>query len=362
MNAHVFPGWAVIGIFLILLVDGLVTGSNFLIPVTTAVLGYFVLSRPRRRLEDMGVPNAVTALGFTLLIVLVVTVTLVTFSSPVSNLIRDLPELLTNLQRELALLRNPTLDAVSEAANAIDEMVDTKKDEGMKVEVVADEDTTRQILTLAPRLFSQIVFAILLLFFLLNSGDFFLARAADSLSRTRDRALILEIFNTIETRLGRYLGGITLINLGLGVTVGAIMFALGIERYMAIGAMAFALNYIPYLGGFIGSCIAALLASAQFGDLWMPFLAFAGYMICTSVEGQVITPLLISRRMQLNAPVLFLVVAFFAYIWSIIGMIVAVPILIVAKIICDEIEPLRHLGRFIGDSPKPEKPVPLQVD
>ena len=79
-------------------------------------------------------------------------------------------------------------------------------------------------------------------------------------------------------------------------------------------------------------------------------LVFAIYMGCTSIEGQIVTPLLISRRMHLNAPVLFLVVAFFAYIWSVIGMIVAVPLLIVAKIILDEIAPVRHLGRFLGDA------------
>ena len=353
--------FAVIGIFLILLIDGLVAGSNFLIPVTTAILGYFVLSRPRRRLEGLGVPTAAVALGFTAFIVLNVAFTLVMFSAPVSALLRDLPELLRDLQERLALAQSPTLEAVTEAAEAIDDMVETESD-GMTVEVVSDEDTTQQILTLAPRLLSQIFFAILLLFFLLNSGDFFLRRAVDCLSNVQDKAQAESIFDTIEQRLGRYLGGITLINLGLGVTVGAIMFALGVERYMAIGAMAFALNFIPYLGGFIGSCIAALLVSAQFGDLWMPFLAFAAYMVCTSIEGQVVTPLLISRRMQLNAPVLFLVVAFFAYIWSVIGMVVAVPILIVAKIICDEIEELQHVGRFLGDASEPATPQPLSVD
>lgn len=362
MQATLSPSWAIIGIFMILLVHGLVAGANFLIPATAAILGYFVLSRPRRKLERLGVPTSLVALTFTTIIVATVAIALLVFSAPVSSMIHDLPDLLTDLQRELALVRNSTLEAVNDAAKAIDEMVDQDGQEGMKVEVVANEDTTSQILTLAPRLFSQIVFAILLLFFLLNSGDFFLSRAADSLSRRQDKARILDVFNAIETRLGRYLGGITLINLGLGITVGVIMFLLELERYMAIGVMAFALNFIPYLGGFVGSCVAALLASAQFGDLWMPFLAFAGYMACTSVEGQMITPLLISRRMQLNAPVLFLVVAFFAYIWSIIGMIVAVPILIVTKIICDEIEPLHHVGRFIGEVDTSETERALQID
>ena len=54
--------------------------------------------------------------------------------------------------------------------------------------------------------------------------------------------------------------------------------------------------------------------------------------------------------MRLNTPILFLMVAFFAYIWSVVGMVVAVPILIVAKSICDQIEGLQRIGHFLGDS------------
>ena len=83
---------------------------------------------------------------------------------------------------------------------------------------------------------------------------------------------------------------------------------------------------------------------------WEAVGVFATYMALTSIEGQIVTPLAISRRMQLNTPILFLVVAFFAYIWSVVGMVVAVPILIVTKIVCDEIEGLHALGHFLGDA------------
>ena len=126
------------------------------------------------------------------------------------------------------------------------------------------------------------------------------------------------------------------------------MFALGVNQYMAIGVMAFALNFIPYFGGLAGACVAALVASSQFGTLWSPLLVFAIYMGCTSIEGQIVTPLLISRRMHLNAPVLFLVVAFFAYIWSVIGMIVAVPLLVVLNVVASAIPGMRGISHFLS--------------
>ncbi|WP_051539486.1 AI-2E family transporter [Sulfitobacter sp. 20_GPM-1509m] len=344
----------VIGIFIIMLIYGLVAAASFLIPVTAAILGYFVLSRPRRGLERLGLPSGLVAFGFTGMIIALLSLSLYYFSSPVSMMIRDVPELLEQLQGRVNSASNDTIKAVADAAEAVDNMIeeteDSTEDKPVEVSVVEKDISTRHILTLAPQLVSQLLFAVLLLFFLLSSGDFFLQRAIENIARTEDKARALEVVATIERRLGRYLGGITLINAGLGLTIGAAMFALGVNQYMAIGVMAFALNFIPYFGGLAGACVAALVASSQFGTLWSPLLVFAIYMGCTSIEGQIVTPLLISRRMHLNAPVLFLVVAFFAYIWSVIGMIVAVPLLIVAKIILDEIAPVRHLGRFLGDA------------
>lgn len=353
---HKATALPVIGIFVIMLIYGLVAASNFLIPVTAAVLAYFVLSRPRRGLQRLGIPSGVVAVLFTGLIVSLLSLSLYYFSSPVSMMVRDVPELVEQLQDRISATQNDTIKAVAEAAEAVDSMIETSDDEEgttekpVEVAVVDKENSTRQILTLAPQLVSQLLFAVLLLFFLLSSGDFFLQRAVESIGRSKDKSRALEIVATIERRLGRYLGGITLINAGLGLTIGAAMYLMGINQYSAIGVMAFALNFIPYFGGLAGACIAALVASSQFGAIWSPLLVFAIYMGCTSIEGQLVTPLLISRRMHLNAPVLFLVVAFFAYIWSVIGMIVAVPLLIVAKIILDEIEPMRHMGRFLGDA------------
>lgn len=70
---------------------------------------------------------------------------------------------------------------------------------------------------------------------------------------------------------------------------------------------------------------------SEFRELWPTFGVFFTYMALTSFEGQLMTPYLLSSRLKLNTPFVFISVAFFAWIWSVIGMVVAVPILIVAK-------------------------------
>lgn len=346
-----------VGIFLILFLQGLSSGASFLIPVTSAILAYFVLSRPRRFLSQHGLPNGLVAFSFTLIILFLVIGVLIYFAEPVSDLLRRLPWLVRDVQREIGSLSDSPIRAVAEAAEAMNAMIESDEDgEGqMKVEVVEDGSASRQILFLAPMVFSQVLFAIILLYFLLASGDFFLRRMIESLDRVEDKSRALEVVEAIERRLGQYLGAITIINAGLGLTVGTLMYIWGIEQYMVIGVLAFALNFVPYVGGLVGTGIAILLAFSQGESFWILVGAGASYAAATGLEGQLVTPSLVSRQMQLNAPILFLVVAFFAYIWSIIGMIVAVPILIVIKIFCDEIAPLRSVGHFLGGAADSEE-------
>lgn len=339
------------GIFLILLIQGLSSGASFLIPVTSAILAYFVLSRPRRFLSQHGIPNGLVALGFTLLILMLVAGALIYFAEPVSDLIKRLPWLIRDVQGQIGSMSDSPIRAVAEAADAMNAVMESTEEAGetaMQVEVVDEEKTSRQILFLAPRVLSQVLFAVIFLYFLLASGDFFLHRMIESLDRVEDKSRALEVVESIERRLGQYLGAITVINAGLGLTVGALMYVWGLEQYLVIGVMAFALNFVPYVGGLVGTCIAVLLGFSQGENFWVLAGIAGSYAAATGLEGQLITPSLVSRQMQLNAPILFLVVAFFAYIWSIIGMIVAVPILIVIKIFCDEIAPLRNLGHFLG--------------
>lgn len=339
-----------IGIFVIALVAALVSAASFLIPVTAAILSYFVFSRPRRVLERFGMPNMLIAALFTSILFVITGVAVAWFAEPVANLIDDMPRLMAEMQYKLGQGEG-ALDKVNKAAKAIDDAVGNGNEKkAMEVEVVDDTSTSVTILTMAPKVLSQVIFAIFLTFFLIGSGDFFARRTVQSLPTLRDKRRAVEIIKTVEDRLGRYLGGIAVINAGLGLSIGVAMWLWDLPNAIAIGVMGFAFNFIPFLGAVVGAGVAAIVAFVSFSEPWEAFGVFATYMALTSIEGQIVTPLAISRRMRLNTPILFMVVAFFAYIWSVVGMVVAVPVLIVIKIICDEIDGLRALGHFLGDN------------
>lgn len=342
-----------VGIFIISLVAALVSAANFLVPVTAAILSYFVFSRPRRALERLGVPNILIATFFTSILFVLAGFAIAWFAEPVAELIDDMPRLMLEMQTKLGDSTG-ALAKVNEAAKAIDDAVSSSESKSaMEVEVVSENSTSSTILTVAPKVLSQVVFAIFLTFFLIASGDFFARRTVESLPTLKDKRSAVEIIKTIEDRLGRYLGGIAIINAGLGLSIGVCMYLWQVPNAIAIGVMGFTLNFVPFLGAVAGASVAALVAFVSLDTGWEAVGVFATYMALTSIEGQIVTPLVIARRMQLNTPILFLMVAFFAYIWSVVGMVVAVPVLIVAKIVCDEIEGLKPLGHFLGDNTGP---------
>ncbi len=338
----------VFGIFCLLLLQAMVWASDFLIPVTAACLGYFVLNKPRRLLAKVGVAPVFSAAIFTAMVTALIVFLLVQLSAPTAQFIEDLPSLMDEIKEKLSAAGG-TLEAIKDATVAAEEIIEDQDAETVEVEVVSNTGIAATIFSMAPGFLSRILFALILLFFLIASGDMFLTKTVQSFDRFADKRRAVEVVHSIEERLGYYLGGISLINAGLGVAVAIAMYIWGLPSPILFGFMAFGLNFVPFLGGLLGATIAAAIAFVSLDGTWAAAGVFATYVVLTSIEGQFITPLVISRRMRLNTTVVFLFVAFFAWIWSIIGMIVALPILIVVKIACDETKSLRTLARFLGD-------------
>ena len=342
---------AVIGIFCLLFLQVLVWASDFLIPVTAACLGYFVLNRPRRLLAKIGLPPVASAVLFTAVLAVLIFILLVRLSAPAAEFIEDLPSLMEEIKQKLSAAGG-TLEAINDATVAAEEIIKDQDAKTVEVEVVSNTGIAATLFSMAPGFLSRVLFALFLLFFLIASGDMFLTKTVQSFDRFADKRRAVAVLHSIEDRLGYYLGGIAMINAGLGVAVAIAMHLWGLSGAVIFGFMAFGLNFIPFLGGLMGATVAAAVAFVNLDGTWTAAGVFATYMVLTSIEGQFVTPLVISRRMRLNTPIVFLFVAFFAWIWSIIGMIVALPILIVLKIACDETQSLKTLGRFLGDVEK----------
>jgi predicted PurR-regulated permease PerM len=342
----------VYGIFLLALVQALLVASEFLIPVTGAILAYFLLNAPRRGLARLGIGAPIAAAIFTLIIGTTLTLSVMALAQPVTNFVEDIPALIDDVR---VMARNPggPFEALSEAAAAAGDAVDdATSDNGnpMEVQIVDGPGVANSVVSLAPGLFGQLAFSLCLLFFLVASGDLFIKKAVQVVDSFHDKKQTFITIRMIERRLGNYLGAITLINCCLGLCIGVAMWWWGMPSPWLIGLMGTVLNFVPFVGALVGSLLAGVIALVTFMAPWTAAGVLLTYYGLTAFEGQFATPALVGKRLRLNVVVVFMAVAFFAWIWSVIGMIVAVPMLIVIKVICDSVPKFRKIGLFLGDA------------
>lgn len=344
------PTWAEAGIFFCLAIFFLDWASDFLIPLVAAFLGALILRPVQRKAASMGIPDGITAFLVCLATGTAIICAVWTFSNPISQLANDLPEMINELRQ----MPNPaaeTLDKIGDAAEAAQEAVAGEKDvPAMEVKVVENTSFLGTLVASAPIMLGQIALTIVLLFFLISSGSSFERKLVECLPNFADKRAAVRIVQTVAQKLGQYLGGITLINLGLGVVIGLAMAAWRLPTPLMFGVIAFSLNFIPYVGAIFGALLAAIVGFNEYHDAWISILIFATYMTLTSIEGQFVTPYVISNRLKLNPAVVFIAVAFFAWIWSVVGMVIAVPLLISAKVVLDQSDKTRPIAVFLGEA------------
>ncbi len=370
------PGWAIIGIFLILLFYFIADARAFLMPVMLALLLFLVFVPFRRFMDKRGIGATMTAAIVTLGMVMSLVVLGYLVSGPAGQLIKDAPEITRQLEQKFSDLRG-SVRPLEEAAAQIDTLSNgtaTVPVQGMppgdgavpprietpagpaevKVEVSASTkpSTAENLLSLGPSVAGQAIFTLILLFFLISSGDLLYLKIVQSFDSLRDKRAAYMALREIEDSLGTYLGAITLINAGLGVAIGLVMWAWGMPSPLLFGLAGFLLNFIPYLGSIMGVMASVLVALVMFDGLWTPLLIGASFLALTAIEGQFVTPYFVSRRLQLNTVVVFLTVALWAWLWSVLGMIVAVPVLVVLRVLADHIPGLEKFGNFLaGEDP-----------
>ena len=247
MRARQAPSWAAVGIFLLLLLAGLTYAREFLMPVVLAFLLALVFTPVRRFLNRHGVPSWVSAVLIVGALLAVVIAGVYLLSGPVSDWIARAPTIFGQLQ---AKMRNGVAATVAEVSNQVDKITSGGGGNAPQAPevVVKQPGIAASVAWIAPLFLAQIVFVLVLLFFLLSSGDMIYEKIVHVLPTLTDKKRAVRIARDIEQKLSTYLFTITVINTGLGVVIGVVMWAIGMPNPLLFGVAVFALNYIPYAG------------------------------------------------------------------------------------------------------------------
>lgn len=343
--------WAVIILAVLAVFAALAMARSFLVPVILAFLLALVFRPLCRWLRRRGIPEPLSAGA----IVLVLFVAIVTVSGslavPVSEWIDDAPRIALEIERKLK-----DISGVAEAVIKVDEQVEraTKSvadsESSGPVEVVVRERGPVTVIALgAPLVAAQVVLVLILVYFVLASGSLFYERLVQVMPTFADKKRAISIAYDIEREVSRYLLSITLINAGLGVAVGTAFALLDMPTPMLFGLLAFALNFVPFIGAIIGTGLSFAVALVSMDTAADALLVAATFWALTAVEGQFVTPMLVGRQLRLNTVVILISVAFWAWLWSIMGMLMAVPLLVSFRVLCRHVPQLSAVEGFLSD-------------
>ena len=338
---------AVTGIFLILLVYALYFGREFFMPVVLAFLFALTLTPIVRFLRKRGVPAPLSA---TLLVIVTATVIGLggyLFSTPVMTLIADAPQIGRTLTERVEELRGP-YDRLMQISQQIDHATDTTEETGVVRVSVQQPGILSQAAGTMLSAGTNAAIVLVLSLFLLASGTMFYEKIVQSFATMSEKKRALRVVYDVEREISRYLLTVAIINAALGLAIGTGLWIIGMPTPFLWGAMATLLNFLPYIGAAATILIVAAISIVSFDSLGFALIAPAFVTLCNILEGQIITPLILGRRLELNAVAIFIAVAFWSWLWGFVGALIAVPLLVVVKVFCDHFEPLHSLGNFLS--------------
>jgi predicted PurR-regulated permease PerM len=320
----------------------------FFLPIVLALLLSFLLSPVVRALNRLHVPYGLGA-GLVIFVLLgSLGLGIYELAEPAYEWAEQAPRQLRRLERKLAEFKKP-VQTMSKATRQVEKITQVGGgQESPKVEVQS-ESLGERMFSQATELIAGGTIMFILLFFLLASGDLFLRKLIRVLPSLEDKKRAVEIARQIEQDVSTYLMTITVINIALGLAVWGGMAWIGVPNPLLWGTLAFVANYIPYLGAITMTAVLAMVGFLTFNDTAHALMAPGAFVGLHLLESYLLTPMLLGRRLTLNPMVIFLGLTFWGWIWGITGALLAVPIMVVVKIICDHSEPLRSVGEFLGD-------------
>lgn len=336
--------------------------SPVLLPVVISVLVFYALSPLVDRLSRWRVPRVLASLLVVAGMVGVTGASAVALWPQVDAVVAKVPDgaarLRTSLRRARGGRPDSALERVRAAATAIDSAAAEAAEPAPRrpgVTRVEIEQPVRVSDWLwvggvgAMELVGQSVTVLFLTIFLLNEDDSFKRKLVRQMETLGSKRITVSILNDIATRIQSFLWVQILTSALVAVVTAAALWWMEVEQPAAWGLFAGLLNVVPYFGALIVTVVLTAVGYLQFGTIESAVMVGGVTFVITSLEGMLITPLFMSRAASLNHVAIFLAIAFWSWAWGVPGMLLAVPLLMAVKAVCDHVDGLKNIGEFLGE-------------
>lgn len=334
------------GLFLIALVFAMKLAASLLVPVVVAFLFAALLLLPTRWLSARRVPYAwsaaITVFGSWLLVIGLLGALVV----PARDLVANAPAAAEKLQVRLRDLARP-LQALQRTAERV-EAAATGNDGGRGAPTVkvAQPSLMQRITGSTLSAAGAALTVVFLSYFLVASAPRLRRKMASIAGRQRHER-VEQALEEMGQQMSAYLVLSTVVGIGVGLLTWGLLTLVGVPNALLWGTVAAALNYVPYIGALVTLGLVTAAALVTFDTMGPVSAVAGGFFAINLLEGNLITPMLLGRKMPLNPVSIFLGLLFWGWLWGVVGALLAVPLTVMVKIICDHVTGLNPVGTLL---------------
>ena len=340
MRARTRGTLPVVGLFALALITAMYLGRAVLMPILFGMILAVVLAPVVERLLRLRIPEPIGAALVILAMVGLLVLAIELLVLPAWDVLTELPLQVQNLLAELlAWVRSFRFGKWLAPHDGAD-LTKQAAAQGLTM--------TGVMLKMAQSFIISALSATLLAYFLLSSGDLFLTKLVRVLPSVRDKVRAVTVVRTVQREVATYYASVSMINIGLGFAVTLLTWGFGLPMPWFWGALVALLNFVPYVGAGTSALLLLLAGMAFTASTGQALLLMTCFIGITFIEGQLINPLLVGKRLALNPTVVFVALLFWGWLWGVGGMLLAVPLLIIIKKFADQMPGWEAVAEFLA--------------
>ena len=344
--------------------------QSLFIPFVFSVLVALLINPLVTWCQKFFIPRSLSA--FVLLGVLITPFAMlgVELAEPAEKWIKMVPKLTVQVERQLESLSKAMEEQEAEARKELDGNepdIEKKRfsffglfDDDPEPEKPAKEESavTERIeqggaeilvssLAAAPLLIAQMLGGIVLILFLLVYGPSLFMVFVHHFPIVENKRKIIVLVQKIQRSLSTYIVTISIINSGLGLVTAGGLYLAGVQDALLWGVVVGLLNFVPYVGSLISLSILTMAGLVQYGLEATALMPAGIFLLFNIIESQIVTPNVLGKSMRVNPLVVIVWLALLGWLWGFLGVLLAVPLLVCAKLVIDQIGVFEHWIKLI---------------
>jgi predicted PurR-regulated permease PerM len=335
------------GILVLLALYACAVASVLIVPFLLALLLSLMLAPAVRLLCRWHLPRVLATLLVLVCAIVLTGSLLASLVAPARTWMGQVPKSIDRIELALSELRRPLL-AATHASEQIAKL--TNVDGEQKVQRVVDAGPSRiaQMLSATPAAVASMIATLLLIFIFLLHGDALLRKFVELAPELYMKKDIVIATRSAQHELSTYMVTIAAINSVLGLLTALVLWWLGVEAPLLWGGIVAVLNFAPFIGPMLAVAVLVVVGFSRF-DTPLAALSVPGvFLVLHLVEGQLVTPLIVGRRLALDPVMVFLSLMLFGWLWGVAGLLLAMPLLTCVRIVAERIPAWNALAKMLA--------------